>query len=142
MNGRVQNRPGAKRPSLVRRAVANESSPILIVEDDADLQETMAELLQEQGFAVILASNGQEGLAKLREHAGVRAILLDVEMPVMNGAMFRGEQQEDPAIASVPLVVLTGRDDCVPLAKALAADAWIQKPFTPDALLRLVDRYR
>ena len=142
MDSSMSARSGAKRHSLVRRVVANKTFPILIVEDDVDHRETMAELLQEQGFAVVLASNGQEGLAKLREHTGVRAILLDVEMPVMNGARFRGEQQEDPAIASVPLVVLTGRDDCVPLAKALAADAWIQKPFTPDALLQLVDRYR
>ncbi|MDB4986644.1 MAG: chemotaxis protein CheY [Myxococcaceae bacterium] len=120
----------------------NKRSSILVVEDDADLQEAMAELLQEHGFAVLVASNGREGLAKLREHSGVRAILLDVEMPVMCGATFRGEQQEDPAIASVPLVVLTGREDYVPLARSMSADAWVQKPFTPEALLRVVDRYR
>lgn len=115
---------------------------LLVVEDDREIRESLCELLLQEGFEVRTASNGEEALVMLREQPDVRAIVLDMVMPVMNGATFRGEQLADPRIASIPTILLTGRDDSMPLARALGAAACVRKPFTPEALLEVLSRYR
>jgi len=60
----------------------------------------------------------------------------------MNGATFRGEQLADPALASIPLILLSGRDDIDFMANALGAAACLRKPLVGDALLRVLERYR
>jgi CheY-like chemotaxis protein len=119
-----------------------ERPTILVVEDDGDVNEAICSLLTEHGFATITVQNGADALAQLRAHPHVRAIVLDVMMPVMNGATFRGAQLEDPSIADIPLVLLTGRSDGKPLAQALNAAAFLQKPFDADALLGILSPYR
>jgi CheY-like chemotaxis protein len=119
-----------------------ERPTILVVEDDEDVNEAICSLLREHGFATITVQNGVDALAQLRAHPHVRAIVLDVMMPVMNGATFRGAQLEDPAIAHIPLVLLTGRSDGKPLAQALNAVAFLQKPFDGGALLSILSPYR
>jgi len=114
----------------------------MIVEDDADIREAVCELLHAQGFATLSAENGQDALVLLRKQPDVRAIVLDVTMPVMNGATFRGEQLADPSIAAIPLILLTGREDSAPIARALGAAACVQKPFAPNDLLRVLADYR
>jgi CheY-like chemotaxis protein len=115
---------------------------ILVVEDDSDLRTALDDLLRDEGYDVLTASHGEEGLSLLREHPHVRAIVLDVAMPVMNGATFRGEQLADERIASVPLILLSGRDDIAPLASALGAAVCIRKPLASEALLEALARYR
>lgn len=115
---------------------------ILVVEDQDDIREMIVELASDDGFAVLTAANGQEALTLLRQHPHVRVIVLDLVMPVMNGATFRGAQLEDPAIAHIPIVMLTARDDSSTLASALAAEACLQKPFTSADLLAILARYR
>ena len=117
-------------------------SVVMVVEDDSEVRESLCDLLQSSGFEVVAAENGEEALALLRSQPDVRAIVLDVSMPVMNGATFRGAQLADPAIASIPLVLLTGREDIRPLATALHAEACLRKPFVPDSLLEILERYR
>jgi CheY-like chemotaxis protein len=114
----------------------------MIVEDDRDIREAVIELLGDNGFATLSAENGKDALAQLQRQPDVRAIILDVTMPVMNGATFRGEQLSDPTIASIPLILLTGREDSAPIARALGAVACLQKPFSPEALLRVLVEYR
>ncbi len=115
---------------------------IMVVEDDGEVREALCDLLQSHGFAVRAAENGEQALSELRAHPEVRAIVLDVVMPVMNGATFRGEQLADPTIASIPLILLTGRDDVGPIASALSATARLQKPVVGEELLRILERYR
>jgi CheY-like chemotaxis protein len=114
----------------------------MIVEDDADIREAVSELLHAHGLATLCAENGQDALALLRSQPNVRAIVLDVTMPVMNGATFRGEQLADPTLADIPLILLTGREDSAPIARALGAAACVQKPFSPNDLLRVLADYR
>jgi len=114
----------------------------MIVEDDADVREAVSELLHEHGFGTLCAENGQDALVLLRKQPNVRAIVLDVTMPVMNGATFRGEQLADPTLADIPLILLTGREDSAPIARALGAAACVQKPFSPSDLLRVLADYR
>ncbi|MDB4977067.1 MAG: hypothetical protein JWN48_5408 [Myxococcaceae bacterium] len=109
---------------------------ILVVDDDRDIRDAVAILLRDNDFEVVTADNGRDALTRLRMAPDVQAIVLDVAMPEMNGATFRGEQLADPRLASIPLVLLTGRSDFGPLATALGAAACLHKPFESAALLR------
>jgi CheY-like chemotaxis protein len=84
---------------------------ILLVDDDADLRESLAEALEEVGYTVDRAGNGQEALQKLRSHTGAErpvAVLLDLLMPVMNGWQFCQLKRRDPAVADIPVIAMSG----------------------------------
>jgi CheY-like chemotaxis protein len=84
---------------------------ILLVDDDADLRESLAEALEEAGYTVDRAGNGQEALQKLRSHTGSErplAVLLDLLMPVMNGWQFCQLKRRDPAVADIPVIAMSG----------------------------------
>jgi CheY-like chemotaxis protein len=112
---------------------------VLIVEDDADLREMMAQLLTLEGFAAATVSNGREALAYLRAHAAPDVILLDLMMPVMDGWEFRREQRLDREMAEVPVIVLSALDQT--RVAEVAADAFLKKPLDFDRLLELIRRY-
>jgi CheY-like chemotaxis protein len=113
--------------------------PILIVEDDSDLREMMEQLLSLEGFNPVTAANGRQALDYLRSSGTPNVILLDLMMPVMDGWEFRREQERDPAIARVPVVVLSALDE--QRAGNLGADAFLKKPLDFDRLLALVRHY-
>jgi CheY-like chemotaxis protein len=85
-------------------------SKVLVVDDDPNLVRLMTKFLTLEGFAPVPAGNGQEALAYLRGGGGARVILLDLRMPVMDGWTFRREQQADPSLAGIPIVILSGVD--------------------------------
>jgi len=81
---------------------------ILVVDDDIDIREALEETLEDYGFAVTTATNGVDALGILRSMRSLPAlILLDLMMPVMDGYAFLDERRKDPALASVPVVVIT-----------------------------------
>src|SRR5947208_6432557 len=84
--------------------------PVLIVEDDEDLREMMAQLLTLEGFQAATVANGREALEYLNSGARPDVILLDLMMPVMDGWEFRRRQQADPAVSGVPVIVLSALD--------------------------------
>ncbi len=114
------------------------SGRILVVEDDADIREDLAELLRDEGYDVATAVNGEDGLALLRREASVGLILLDLMMPVMDGWQFREAQLADPALASVPIIVLSADGDTPRKASALRANAYLTKPFALPRLLTTI----
>jgi len=81
--------------------------PVLIVEDDEDLRDMMAQMLTIEGFAATAVANGREALDYLHQAIKPHVILLDLMMPVMDGWEFRRRQQCDPKLAQVPVVVVT-----------------------------------
>jgi CheY-like chemotaxis protein len=85
-----------------------EQPQVLIVEDDPDLREGLASLLNEEGFSLERASNGLEAIELLRKGLRPRLILLDLTMPIVNGWEFRLYQQRDPELSSIPVVLITG----------------------------------
>ncbi len=113
--------------------------PVLIVEDDADLREMMAQLLELEGFGATAVSNGVEALSYLRGHPMPKLILLDLMMPVMDGWEFRRKQRLDPSMAAVPVIVLSALDR--ERALDLVADDFLKKPLDFDHLLTLVREY-
>jgi CheY-like chemotaxis protein len=112
---------------------------VLIVEDDADLREMMAQLLSLEGFRTETVANGRDALEYLQQGRAPELILLDLMMPVMDGWEFRRRQREDPRLAKVPVVVLSALD----ASRAADVDgaAFLKKPLDFDRLLELVRRY-
>ena len=110
---------------------------VYVVEDDNDLRRTLGEALEAQGYAVVAAANGAEALAALRsDDVHPCLILLDLMMPVMNGYEFRKEQRADPALAGIPVVVISAH------ARAgVDADAFLPKPVALRRLLAVIARF-
>ena len=111
---------------------------VLVVEDDEDIREVISALLQEFGYRVVLAGNGQEALQRLR--SGISrpcVILLDLWMPVMDGWQFREELQKDAALAAIPVVALSGTGE----GGSFDAAAHLIKPVQFDPLVSTVERF-
>jgi DNA-binding response OmpR family regulator len=116
------------------------TKPVLIVEDDDDAREALAAFLEGEGYQVLEAHDGREALDRLRL-SPVCLVLLDLMMPVMNGWAFRAEQLRDPALASVPVVVVTADTTAVSRVGALGVAACMTKPLDLDRLLDVVGRH-
>lgn len=114
---------------------------MLIVEDDADLREMMAQLLTLEGFRAEAVANGREALNYLHQSPRPDLILLDLMMPIMDGWEFRKRQQQEPAIADVPVIVLTALDRAQARAADLSGVDFLKKPLDFDRLLELVHRH-
>ena len=113
--------------------------PVLIVEDDEDLREMMAQLLTLEGYDSATVSNGREALDYLHHCSTPHVILLDLMMPVMDGWEFRRQQEADPALAPVPVIVLSALDQA--RAAKIHAAAFLKKPLDFDRLLSLIRMY-
>jgi CheY-like chemotaxis protein len=113
--------------------------PILIVEDDADLREMMAQLLTLEGFNASTVANGREALEYLSQGDKPDVILLDLMMPVMDGWEFRRQQQASADLSKVPVIVLSALDQT--RAADVNAVAFLKKPLDFDRLLELVRQY-
>jgi two-component system, chemotaxis family, chemotaxis protein CheY len=110
---------------------------VLVVEDDADIRDVIAALLQELGYTVVLARNGREALQRLRSGTCRPClILLDLWMPVMDAWEFRKEQQTDPSLAEIPVVALSGTGE-----ESFDAAAHLIKPVQFEPLISTVERF-
>lgn len=117
---------------------------VLVVDDDADIRDTVVEALQDEGCAAVGASDGRAALAILEEPpSGRRAclILLDLMMPGMDGWSFRREQLARPSLAAIPLVVISAFHDAPMEGAALGAAAVLTKPLRVDDIVGLARRY-
>lgn len=114
---------------------------ILLIEDDDGTRTDLAELLEEQGYAVTAVVHGKEALDRLASGFRPRIILLDLMMPVMNGWEFRAELLKDPSLAAIPVVLLSGAGDLAQTAAALSAIGYCKKPLQLPRLLELIEQY-
>jgi len=119
---------------------------ILIVEDDGETREMIAALLSTEGFHAVSAEDGLEALHLLRV-VRRRApnvpclILLDLSMPRLSGHEFRRAQLGDPAVAGVPVAIMSGATDLQQRALALGAVATVSKPIDVGVLMDVVRRH-
>jgi CheY-like chemotaxis protein len=115
---------------------------VLVVEDDEDIRADLTTILRLKGFAVGEAANGREALAQLEEGNHPCLIVLDLMMPVMNGWELRAAMLADPALAAIPVVVVSGKGRIAPdEEQTLAPAAVLVKPFELTELLDVVGRF-
>jgi CheY-like chemotaxis protein len=94
---------------LRRHRTAAPAAPVLLIEDDAPTRELTARHLRAQGWEVIEAADGRQGLERLRERRPA-VILLDLMMPTMDGFEFVAALRQEPAGQTIPVVVVTAAD--------------------------------
>jgi DNA-binding response OmpR family regulator len=113
---------------------------ILVVEDDPALRELMALWLRTEGFKVRVAGNGQEALASMRVEVPC-ALVVDLNMPVMDGAEFRRRQQRIDRLADVPFFLVSAAEDSDRIGRALDVTEVIPKPFDSTRLLAAINAH-
>ena len=116
-------------------------SKILIIDDDVDLVAVMKGVLESEKYDVIIAMNGQEGLAQAKKEKP-DLIILDINMPVMDGFLFADEFNRDMTHVHIPIVALTSfvespLDQPVPFK----VTEWVNKQVKFKDLILLVDKY-
>lgn len=111
---------------------------ILVIEDNWAIRTATVRLLKNAGYKVGSAPNGLDAMRYLYSHALPRLILLDLNMPVMDGWQFRVRQQQDPVLSRIPVVLVSSEDDLEETAEALHARSCLHKPIEANALLELV----
>ena len=115
---------------------------ILIVEDEAPIRSIITEILEDEGYRVASVRNGMEALDYLRQQAELpRLILLDLGMPVMTGWAFRAEQQRDPKLAHIPVIIMSAILHHDQTVAALNAAGYLDKPVDIHTLLSTVAQY-
>jgi CheY-like chemotaxis protein len=135
----------AQEPSSARLAAPPEPAPtrVLVVEDDVDIRETVAELLVEEGYAVQTAESGKDALEQLHQMSALPdVILLDLMMPIMDGWTFYGELQNHAPLAALPIVVISADSNVHEKSARIKPVAWLRKPVGIDELLAVVEQFR
>jgi CheY-like chemotaxis protein len=110
---------------------------VLLVEDEDELRESMRDLLEDNGYVVIAASDGQEALDALPGIEHLCIVLLDLLMPRMNGWEFFEKMRARPELTAVPVVVHSSAPTRAPAGVALV----LKKPLEPERLLSVVREY-
>jgi CheY-like chemotaxis protein len=110
---------------------------ILLVEDDPATQNLMAMWLDAEGYRVLTASNGREALAVLA-HEVPSAMVVDLMMPVMDGAELRRHQRQMPAVSSVPFILVSATHNAERIAQELGIADVVAKPFDAERLARII----
>jgi CheY-like chemotaxis protein len=114
---------------------------VLVVEDDGLIRESLIEALEDHGYQVTAAANGRDALDLLAAPPLPDLILLDLMMPVMDGRAFREEQRRDPALAAIPVVVLSAASDVVRAGAEMGVAGVLRKPVTLRVLLAELTRH-
>jgi two-component system chemotaxis sensor kinase CheA len=124
------------------RPQRKESRRILVVDDALTVRELQRGILERAGFAVRVASDGSEALAKLAEEPS-DLVLTDVEMPIMDGFELTRAIRAHPSVANIPILILTSRSSAADRQRGLdaGADGYIVKSgFDESGLLAAVNR--
>jgi len=113
---------------------------VLIVEDDQDIRDALRDVLELDGYEVVEASNGKEGLDRLSAIVRPCFILLDLMMPVMSGREFLAVLRETDVLATIPVVVVSAwPDEAARVCER--TQGFVKKPVSLDALLSLVQKF-
>jgi CheY-like chemotaxis protein len=112
---------------------------IMIIDDSEDSQTLLTLLLEAHGYHVHCALNGADALVLLRELQDLPdLILLDVQMPVMDGFQFRLQQKKEDRLKNIPVVIMSGDSDLLIKEKMLLPNFILTKPLQIKSLLACV----
>lgn len=121
------------------------SGPILVVEDDPDIRETLLGFMEMCGYEAIAAANGREAVEHLQRLPRPSLVLLDMAMPVMGGHRVLTFRKETDGYLAIPVIIISaGMAAMNPRDRALYAAsynvaAFLKKPADPDQLLELIE---
>jgi CheY-like chemotaxis protein len=114
---------------------------LLLVDDDGDLVELLADQLRSEGHEVRTASNGEEGLEALRTPPLPDAVILDVDMPILGGpGMAHQMLLHDAGQELIPIILLSAKNNLAEIAKKMGTSYFLRKPCDLTAFLGLLDR--
>jgi CheY-like chemotaxis protein len=125
--------PGARQDDLHRCSV-------LIVDGDPSVRELLLVTLQAEGYLPGAVSNGREAMRYLRSHAETCIILLELDLPLMDGPQFRTLQLRDRSLAWVPVVAMSAMPDADRRARDLGVVSFVRKPLNLDQLGQMLRR--
>ena len=117
-----------------------QAQDVLVIDEDESVQKALAKILEPEGFNVISARTGQDGLRLARER-NPKIIILDILMPDMDGWTVLKELKQDPHLSAIRVVLLTMTDD-KETGFALGASAFINKPIEQDQLLEAIQHHK
>jgi CheY-like chemotaxis protein len=112
-------------------------SVILLVDDNIEVLQATSDLLKIWKFPVLTARNGREALNIMGTHADICLVVLDLWMPVMDGWEFLRRKKSDPAIADIPVIVLSA----IPPESLDGAEIVLTKPVDPGRLEAIIRQY-
>ena len=109
---------------------------VLVVDDSAIMRKVIEQILEMLGHEAVPAANGVEAFDRLKEHADVQLILLDWNMPEMNGIEFLRAVKDRPGLSKIPVIMLTTESERRKMIEAIEAGAkhYLTKPFQPETL--------
>jgi CheY-like chemotaxis protein len=116
------------------------SKKILVIDDDPTLVKIVQPFLESHDFKVTVATDGQDGLEMLKKDQP-DLIVLDVQMPRMNGYTFIFELKKIIDIRKIPIIVLTAKEGMAEIFKVEGVKDYICKPFKPEVLLTAIKKY-
>jgi len=113
---------------------------ILIVDDDDAMVDLLGQRLGRQGFEILVAASGEEGLAIAR-HRRPDLVVLDLRLPDADGFSICQELADSIETSSIPVIILSGmeRPDIIRRSRAAGCQYFVRKPYDPNALLILVE---
>ena len=112
---------------------------ILIVEDEADIRETLRNFFESEGAAVSTAGHGQQALDVLAAEQHPHLILLDLMMPVMNGEVFVSQKNQGPVTAQIPVVIMSADHYTEQRANSMKIKWFIRKPLSLQSLITMAE---
>jgi len=113
----------------------------VLVVDDSKLMHKMYEVMLRQ-YPLVYASDGRQALERLRDHQDIDLVLLDINMPNMNGLEFLAELRSDDSRGLLPVVIISteGREEDTVRGMEAGATAYIKKPFHSEEILDVIAR--
>ena len=108
------------------------------MDDDPAIRDLIGRLLSAHGYGVVRAANGEEALERMRERRPC-VVVLDLQMPVVDGWEFRRRQLADPELADVPVICITGYHDPTDVFRGSGVQC-LSKPIALSGLLQAVQR--
>jgi two-component system chemotaxis response regulator CheY len=115
---------------------------VLIVDDSATLRQQVRLALTSAGFEVVEATDGEDGVLKIRSDAAIAAVICDINMPRKSGLELLEEVRSGGVNAQLPFLMLTseGQPELIQRAKLAGAKAWMVKPFKPHLLVAAMQK--
>jgi two-component system, chemotaxis family, chemotaxis protein CheY len=115
---------------------------ILVIDDSAIIHQMYRMVLTRYKCQVVAAHDGQDGLDRLAKNADVDLILVDVNMPILNGLEFIRKVKEAGTFGHIPIIIVSteGKDEDTRKGLALGAKAYLKKPFQPSDLHTLIEK--